>query len=300
MLVNKIHTFIDCDLDGAGCYLLLKKLLKDSNISYTVCTKKTFINEYRSWNTNNKIEDYSKIFICDLDVSDHLDIVDKENFIIIDHHRSHIENINLYKVCKVILYESRSSTSNIIEKFKMGDILNKFEKLLFELISDYDSYELKHHPFSLHLNYVFWNYTGNRLEKFINDFEDGFKGFNTFHKNTIKLVEAKIEEFLNTAEIYVGEIPIGGKNRRVLSCFVDHNVNELAQKLLKRHQCELSIMINIKSKRVYLRRSPESDIIVCDVAKKLCDGGGHEASAGGVLTDNLIKITQAFNLVSNG
>ena len=94
----KIHVFTDCDLDGAASLLTFNWLVNDSNTTYTITRVTDFRRTFLEWLKSNNIEDYEKIFIIDLDVSqDSVDIVDRENIIIIDHHDTHVENASKYK-----------------------------------------------------------------------------------------------------------------------------------------------------------------------------------------------------------
>ena len=51
---------------------------------------------------------------------------------------------------------------------------------------------------------------------------------------------------------------------------------------------------NTKAKTVSFRRSKDCDADVSLIAKKLCDGGGHPASAGGKLTNQFASLTKQF------
>ena len=53
-------------------------------------------------------------------------------------------------------------------------------------------------------------------------------------------------------------------------------------------------MINLKNNRVYLRKNREVDLNLGKFAKKVCEGGGHEYAAGGVLNDNILALSKKF------
>ena len=53
-------------------------------------------------------------------------------------------------------------------------------------------------------------------------------------------------------------------------------------------------MINLKNNRIYLRRNRTTDLNLSKFAKKICDGGGHEYDAGGILNDNVLALSKQF------
>ena len=54
------------------------------------------------------------------------------------------------------------------------------------------------------------------------------------------------------------------------------------------------MMINLKNIRVYLRRNRNIDFNLSKFAKKICDGGGHEYAAGGILNNNVLALSKQF------
>jgi len=86
------------------------------------------------------------------------------------------------------------------------------------------------------------------------------------------------------------------KEYDVVASFGDYAVGELAHFLLSKHNADISIIVNTKAKTVSFRRSKNCTIDVSLLAKKLCDGGGHTASAGGKLTNKFTTLTKQFTL----
>ena len=70
MSMGKIHIFTDADLDGAGCIFLLKKIYK--NFTYQVTTEKKFREDFLNWQLKNKISEFHKVIICDLNLKDNI------------------------------------------------------------------------------------------------------------------------------------------------------------------------------------------------------------------------------------
>ena len=54
------------------------------------------------------------------------------------------------------------------------------------------------------------------------------------------------------------------------------------------------MLINSNNKRVYLRRQKTSDMNLGKFAEKICDGGGHQYAAGGMLTEAVKILSKNF------
>tara|TARA_E500000318_G_C3511263_1_gene192408 strand:- start:110 stop:988 length:879 start_codon:yes stop_codon:yes gene_type:complete len=284
----KIHIITDADLDGTGSYLCLKQAYGENTITYSVTTEKKFINDIAYF----KFEDYDLVIISDLNLKEsEIRLCDLKNVIVIDHHAEHIKLIGNYKNAKPIIKDYSSCTKLIYDTFKLNVKLNKNQKLLVNLIDDYDSYTLDL-PFSKPLNQVFWTYTGDRVKKFEEDFKDGFFGFNTFQKNALKIIENKINNFFKEETIHSGNIKISGNDYKVAGAMVSFSPNEIAENIIAKYNVDFVIMINLKGKSVYLRRSKKCTLNMGNLAAKLMEGGGHHDAAGGILNDTIINITK--------
>ena len=80
---GRVYVFTDCDLDGIGSYLVSKWLISD-DMPYTVTTCKNFRQDYLRWANHNKLSDYDKVFIFDINVSEHVDLLDRSNILVIE------------------------------------------------------------------------------------------------------------------------------------------------------------------------------------------------------------------------
>ena len=58
----------------------------------------------------------------------------------------------------------------------------------------------------------------------------------------------------------------------------------------------MGIVVNLKTQSVSFRRAKNSAINVAKLAAKVADGGGHEAAAGGKLSDNFLNFTKIFKI----
>ena len=284
----KIHIITDADLDGAGSYLCLKYAYENASVSYSVTTEKKFLVDIAFFD----FKKYDLVIISDLNLKeDEIKLCDFKNVIVIDHHKEHTELVSYYKNAKPIVKDYTSCTKLIYDTFKLDGKLNKNQKLLIKLIDDYDSYTLKL-PFSKPLNQVFWSYTGDRVNKFEEDFKAGFFGFNQFHKNALKIIESKIDRFFKEEVIHTGSIKIGGNDYNIAGVMVTFSPNEIAENIIEKYKVDFVIMINIKGKSVYMRRGKECTLNMGKLASKIIEGGGHEDAAGGILNDSIINITK--------
>ena len=200
--------FTDADLDGSMSYLLLN-WCTNTTIPYKVTTVTKFHDDFVAWSKKNDITTYNKIIILDLDISQQsLELVDHPNVSIVDHHKTHVANKDKYKFAKVYIEEYPSCAKLLykIYKHKLEDLSNSKKKLLM-LVDDYDSWTHKY-PHSKQLNYIFWNYQGDRLEKFLKDFCHGFNYFTPAQQKTIEFYENKLKKVIANLSYHIATINI--------------------------------------------------------------------------------------------
>lgn len=296
MIMRNIYVFTDADLDGAGSMLITKLAYKDCNVAYKVTTEKKFKEDVLSWNLKHNFSDYDEVLFLDLNLNEDLiDLIDRDNVKVFDHHEDHVNLKTRYNKAQAIL-ENTSSCTLLLYK-NLNPELSDYQKLLVKIIDDYDSYTLNI-SYSVPLNQIFWNYTGNRVEKFINDFSQGFKGFNPNHKAVLRIVENRIKKYFNEEPLYKGDIKIGGKNYSAIGGFFKFSPNEISEIALKKYNGDFILLINTQTKTVCYRKSKDCDLNMAKLASKLADGGGHEDAAGSLLNDNIINITKLLGPVN--
>ena len=284
-----IQVWTDTDLHGAGGALVLKWLYKNSKtFNINDVTESTFTGRFKG--ALSTLDHYDRIFIIDLDLNkEQIELVDKGNVVVIDSHKNHSSYKHLYKNAKVIIDKSYFSVVNLIkDKFKSHLDLNSNQIKLIDLINGYDWY--KSNNDSLKLNAVYYNLNSPKTENFISSFYNGFSSYTIEQKNSIKLFFKKFKEQINSNGIFKGNI----KEYNVVASFGNYAVGELAHFLLSKYNADISIIVNTKAKTVSFRRSKDCDADVSLIAKKLCDGGGHPASAGGKLTNQFASLTKQF------
>lgn len=299
--MKKIKIFTDCDLDGIGSYLVYK-WYTEHNIHPEICSQSNFKKTFDAWLKKDSPEKYDKVIIMDLDVSQqYLELVDRDNFIIIDHHDTHVENKNKYKNATPILKKHTSCCKLIYELMKLKHPekeLTKEQKMLVLLVDDYDSYQHKLRD-SYNLNVVLWNLKGNRLEQFERDFGTGFSKFNQSHLNIIHINNKKVKRILSELQVFKGELPMNGKKYKLYATTCSESLNEVAHHVINTYDCDICLVMNLNTMRVSFRKNKETapNVNLGNLAKQIAEGGGHVDSAGGKITDNVITLTKMLQQV---
>lgn len=302
-VVKKCVIFTDCDLDGIGSYLVFKWFTGMDNVEHQICSQSNFRKTFTSWSMKNDIDRYHKVYIFDLDVSqDNLDLVDKKNVSIIDHHDTHVQNESKYQHAKTILKEYTSCCRliyDLLNNMYKEKELTSYQKLLMLMVDDYDSYKLQL-PNSYKLNVVLWNYVGKRAEQFCRDFGEGFKGFNRSHLNMIHLNNKKVSRVLSELEVFKGLLPLNDNKYKLYATMASESLNEVAHHIIDNFDCDICMVMNMNTKRVSFRKNKDKapDLDLGKLASTIADGGGHQYSAGGKLTEKIMTLTKILTPVT--
>ena len=292
----KFMVFTDSDLDGVVSYLVFRWFFKDHQIDVKPTTISKFRNDYSKWLSRNNINDYDKIYVLDLDVHECIDLIDNDKHTIIDHHKTHVDNLN-YKNATTIVKEYTSCCKLLYKIFKQlynQDPLSFEQKKLLLMADDYDCYKLEL-PDTRYLNVIYWN-TQNRFDSFVKNFYNGFTGFTYQQQNIIKLYNQEIKEMLDNLEVYGIKTSVQGKEVLILSTFTTKYINEIADVLLDKGAC-IAIIVNTSSNHVSFRRSTTcDDINLIEFTNKVTggSGGGHEYASGSEITDTFIDFTKCL------
>lgn len=297
MANKKIFCFTHHDLDGVVSFLVTKWAHPDYKIDVKPINGSEARHEITQWLLYHNFEDYEKVFFLDLDVSDQLDLIDKDNVIIIDHHKTHVEN-KKYVNAKAIVKEYPSACLLAYRIFKKlyNTTFTTEQKTLVIYGNDYDSY-INELPESRMLNIIFWN-TQKSFDSFIDTYSNGYKPFIKEQIAICKLFEDDLAKLIKSLQIFTGMYAdVDGEYRHIVATFADRHNNDIADHLLKTYEADVSIIINLNSKRVSFRR-PKNGTMKLDVfAKDIADGGGHEYSAGGFLTLSFLELTKTFKQI---
>lgn len=297
-MVKDEIVFTDLDLDGCCSYLVhCWAQQKKPNV---VTLKVSNLREkFLGWLNHHKLEDYKRVYFFDLDTTEIQDLIDKKNVCIFDHHKTHKEEI--YKSAEYYIDPTQTSCSKLLYKYyntleSLGNLTVE-QKHLVALVNDYDCYELKF-PESNKLNFLFWHQNGNKLQNFVNDFEHGFHGFNKEQNKIITYHYYKFKKLAQEVNLFKSVFTINKKDYNFIGTFADSYVNDLCQHIIDNNNCDVCMMINLRNKRVYLRKSKQCDLDLGKFAKKICNGGGHEYAAGGELTEAVLALSKQFEPIN--
>lgn len=287
-----ILIYTDNDLDGAGSALVLKWYFESiANVVIEETGESTLVSKLKS--KGGALDTFDKVFICDLALTaDLIPYVDRENFVIFDHHIDHSKLKDEYKKAKVIVKPYSSCSKLIYDSFLSKLSLKQKQIDLIDLIDQYDSYKMKDTA-ALKLNAIFYIYNNPKVPKFIESFNHGIREFNIQEKNSITLFFKKLKEQLNGSEIFEGRI----KDYKVIATFASYAINEVAHALLVKHKADIGIVVNTDNQTVSFRRSKTSEVDVSILARKFCNGGGSVGAAGGILTEQFENLTKLFSRV---
>jgi len=287
-----ILIYTDNDLDGAGSALVLKWYFESiANVVIEETGESTLVSKLKS--KNGALDTFDKVFVCDLALTKELiPEVDRDNFVIFDHHIDHSKLKGEYKKAKAIVKPYTSCVKLIYETFISKLSLTPQQIELIDLIDQYDSYKMKDTR-ALKLNAIFYLYNNPKVSKFIESFNHGMREFNLHEKNSISLFFKKLKEQLSTSEIFEGKI----KDYKVVATFANYAINEVAHALIVKHNADIGIVVNTNNKTVSFRRSKTSEVDVSILARKFCNGGGSVGAAGGALTEKFGELTKLFTRV---
>jgi hypothetical protein len=296
---GKMFAWIDADLDAAGSLLTLTWLL-GSKVPYKVTPQNTFRETFIEWSKLEDVSTYDKIFILDLDVGKHLDIIDLSNVVVIDHHETHLPYKDNYKKALAIVQEY-SSTCKLLYKTlkkptkdgKTLDILTNEQKYFILLVDDYDSFQFKLKETKC-LNTLFWNYQGDRVQKLCDRFPKGFTSFDETEQNICTFYEKRFARITSELQLFTAEIPINGVKYKFVAVFATEFLNDIAQYALERTKNDVALVINTKTQKVSIRRSKTSTFDCAKFAEKMGEGGGHPFASGMLLSNKVLLLSKLF------
>ena len=289
---SNIHIFTHSDLDGAGCLMAILWAFPDATITYTaVSSAHSFEEEFLKLNKKKPISQYDVVFVTDLSILEKdIHLIDRKNVIFIDHHKSSLQL--KFSVAKTFISKFTSCTLLVYKLFKSKlDITNQQKHLLI-LIDDYDSYTFSFSK-TRELNTLFWSHYQNNISLFLEDFNNGFVSFTPLQRQALLIYQNKLQSSIDTLTTYKATLTIQGAECKVVAAFADIAINDISDYIINKYVPDVAIVINLKTQRVSFRRN-NKHIDVSILAKKLCDGGGHEAAAGGKLTEKFLEFTRMF------
>lgn len=290
-MAAKQFIFANSDIDGSLSYLFLR-WVTGAQIPYKTSSLFTIEQDFNEWYRKNG-EKYNRVYLLGIDVSNCLNFVNKDNVIIFKHHSP----VNSLSTAKIITDEKSNSTSMLLyNKFKNKVTLGDHQKLMLLLVNDIKKYKFDL-PQSKDLDILYKAYTGDKLLKFVTDFNGGFNQFSDKHRALINLYKKGIHNAIKDLKIFSGDLPFKGEKYKVISTFADKYINEISDRLLDHFESDICFVVNVDKNRVSFRRSPDCKVDLDILADKIAFGGGHPYAASGTLTDDFITITKLFKQV---
>lgn len=290
----KYMVFTDSDLDGATSFLVFKWFNKDAVIDYCATTVTKFREDYVKWLASNSTDNYDRVFVLDLDVHEHHDLLDTNKHFIIDHHKTHVEGAK-YKNATTVVKIYSSAAKLVYKVFKTlynADVSEQQKKLIL-ITDDYDSYTHAL-PQSRMLNVLYWN-TQKRFETYIKNFYNGFNGFSVNQSNTIKLFQQELQQLLDELNIYHLDLEIENKKHKILSTFATKFINDVADYLIEKCSADIAIVVNMNTKHVSFRKGKNATVNLIKFTDNVCNGGGgHEYASGGPLSTEFLEFTKSL------
>lgn len=283
---QNIQIVTHTDLDGVVSYLTICWLY-GKKLDVLGTTPAKLEQDYSKLLASGKTWD--KIYFLDLDVSKIGNQIDKQNTIILDHHKT---NIFPFKNAIVRIYNETSCAKLIYDTFfRVKQITNK-QKTLIALADDWDS-NTKSTPLSEGLNIVYHSMS-DKFKSFVEDYYEGFEPFDKFKQNTISLYKKHREEYLVTLNPFLGTVDFeSAKNVKVGAVFCEKYVQECCDWLFKKYSVDVAIAVILNQKRIAVRRNSNNTTIdVSKFVQRIAFGGGHEAAAGGSLTEEFAEFTK--------
>lgn len=283
------------DIDGMGCAVLARKAFRD----YTLVPTKTFdiTANVKKYIDNKSIYEYDKVFVTDLCIKEPLlSVIDdneelKEKILVLDHHKTEIEEgNNKYSFVNIIVEENGikvSGTKLFYEYLIKNGYLNKTSVLdeLVEWTRQYDVWDWKknnnYDARKLHilfetLGYEKYldliNYKVDNLDAIIyNDYETSV--INRFEKD----LEDSINNYLKDMKTVVLEIENNKYKVGYIKCPYKYR-NDVNEIIIKKDEIDIDVvgMIMTDIDTVSYRQIKDIDI---SVIAKYFGGKGHRNAA---------------------
>lgn len=247
---------------------------------------------------NNLFDEYDKVFMTDLNVSEELaerinniDFINK--FIVLDHHIGSMD-LNKYDFITVVdeannMKESGTSLyyEYLIKNYPNDLLLKNSVKYMVNLVRLGDTWEWKKYNIqeARDLSTIL-SYYG--IEEFIDNYKMFLRENNEFYFNKmentlLKIDRYKKEDYINYIKENMVIRNINGYNAGIV--FAENYRSELGNELSEIYKDKIDFVMIINLNRSISFRCVKDDIDVNEIAK-LFNGGGHKKAAGAPLKDN--------------
>jgi oligoribonuclease NrnB/cAMP/cGMP phosphodiesterase (DHH superfamily) len=288
MTDKKIQVVTHTDLDGVVSYLVLCWLY-GKKLDVVGTTPKNLEKDYTKLMESGK--KWDRLYFLDLDVSKIGELIDNKNTVVLDHHKTNLYN---FKNAVVRIHQETSCAKLIYDTFfkHTNYKITSQQKTLIALADDWDS-NTRATLLSEGLNIVYHSMS-NKFNSFVEDYYGGFKQFDKFKQNTIALYNKHKNEYISQLEPFFGRVQFEDEQDVLVgSVFCDKFVQECCDYLFQKHNVDVAIAVLVGQKRIAVRRNSNNNKIdVSKFVQRVASGGGHEAAAGGNLTEEFIEFTK--------
>jgi oligoribonuclease NrnB/cAMP/cGMP phosphodiesterase (DHH superfamily) len=302
----KIKLFTHDDLDGVGCFILLKCFCQDVDVEY--CSYGDINEKLDKWLDIAECADYSALFITDIsvnaEIAEKLNKLDNENLIalyLLDHHQTADWLQKKYPWAQVDSspYTPRASGTSMVWNYLVASmdkgivLRNSLKGDFAEYVRLYDTWEHNEHKngeMSRNLNTLLGIYGKDLFVK---------KMLEKFHSNILSLDEQDmllIENEKHIIKEYVDKTctkPILSKILGYEACivFAEEHVASIGEELKKRYPDVEVIAIIDMNKQKISYRTPQKDFNTGLWVAKPLGGGGHPAASGSQINDSQLEET---------
>jgi oligoribonuclease NrnB/cAMP/cGMP phosphodiesterase (DHH superfamily) len=298
--MNKKKLFSHTDLDGYGCNIVAKSILKDvdcENLNYDNVNqriKEFFINE--------EYKNYDKVYITDIsvkeDVATIMDNIDNIGVRLLDHHPT-AQWLNKYTWATVDIERDGEKTSGTkmlydeLENLAEVTIVNKNNIFDFaEAVRKYDTWLWKEKYDDIvpkQLNDLFYIFGEKRFENkimhYLKSVTYAIDQFISDNDLLLELEQEKIDRFIESMNKKIIPYNIAGYTAGIV--FTDQYVSELGNRLSTMNP-DYDLIVMIGGDSISYRTTKED--IDCGQIAKLVGGGGHPKAAGSEISlDNQLN-----------
>lgn len=268
-ILNITHT----DLDGLGCYILLKQKFDNVKIKPIGYYSKENKNVFEYINSLDKYIDYDLIIISDLNITNreinYLENLGKP-FLYIDHH----EHSNVMDNGNNIFIDNSISATHVMKKYLEKTFnmdLSKFNKFV-ELVDDYDLAKNEKKESEI-MNMLFDRYG---LFNAYDRFKDGFMKPSNEEMVYLKKQLKEKKEYIN---IMMNSIMIHDDYDVSIIFSKYRFVQDVMRAVFDKHNSKIVFIVNPDDFRISVR-SQVDNLNLGNFFEKLGIGGGHSKACG--------------------
>ena len=294
--MNKIIIFShESDIDGLGSIILGKLAFQKFDYELFPNPEKLQL-KIREYITNNKLDNYDKIFITDLSLCDpSLTLIAnsklKDKVLVFDHHiQAIIDNLNRYSFTKIIEKENNIKTcgTELFYKYLLDNKLIKKKKIIDTFV-EYtrleDTWEWKQNNKKAHDLAILFNSIG--IEKYINTITNKLLNNYRFSYNQEerKIINNKKKEYNQIINKYIKDTEYfyDEFNNKYGIVYANYEYrNEIAEYFKNNNKKEIKYFIIVAlNKGDYGQKSYRSieDNFDVNYIASIHGGGGHPSAA---------------------